>query len=118
LTGLTLSPGLYQTSPGGTLALNGNVTLDGGTDPNPAFIFQVGSALNINSGTVILAGTAKAINVFWQVGTSCTIGPDASMVGIIMADQSITYDLGATLLGRALAHVAAVTLDTNNITNP
>ena len=64
------------------------------------------------------SGGAKAANVFWQVGTSATLGTTTVFKGTIMADQSITLQTGATLDGRALARIAAVTLDTNPVTIP
>ena len=64
---------------------------------------------------VILSGGARASNVFWQVGSSATLGTTSVFKGVILANQSITMDTGASLEGRALARVAAVTLDTNDI---
>lgn len=63
-------------------------------------------------------GGAKAANVFWQVGTSATLGTTSAFKGTIMADQSISLTTGATLNGRALARVAAVTLEADVITTP
>src|SRR5688572_21033412 len=71
LGGRTLAPGLYKSS--GTLAITGNLTLDGQGDPNAIFIFQAASSLNTAAGSqVLLSGEAKAANVFWQVGASAT----------------------------------------------
>jgi type VI secretion system secreted protein VgrG len=56
--------------------------------------------------------------VYWQVGTSATLGSTSSFQGTVMADQAITLETGATLNGRALARIAAVTLDSNAITKP
>jgi hypothetical protein len=67
---------------------------------------------------VILSGGAKAANVFWQVGSSATLGTTSAFKGTIMADQSITLNTGATLDGRALARIGAVTMDSNTITIP
>ena len=67
---------------------------------------------------VFLTGKAKASNVFWQVGSSATIGTTSSFYGTIMADQAITMKTGATLTGRLLARIAAVTLDSNTIVLP
>ena len=117
LGGRTLAPGLYKSS--GTLALTGNVTLDAQGDRNAVFIFQIASALNTASGSqVILSGNARAANVFWQVGSSASLGTTTAFKGTIMADQSITLANGATLEGRALARIGAVTMDANTITIP
>jgi hypothetical protein len=118
LSGLTFAPGLYKTS--STVMLSaGNVTLDAQGDVNAVFIFQVGSTLTtLGSTQVILSGGAQAKNVFWQTGSSATLGTNSAFQGTIMALQSITLDTGATLLGRALARNGAVTLDSNIMTAP
>jgi hypothetical protein len=117
LGGRTLAPGLYKST--GTLALTGTLILDAQGDVNGVWIFQVASSLNTATGSqVILSGGAKASNVFWQVGTSATLGTTTAFKGTIMADQSITIANGATLDGRALARIASVTLDANIITIP
>jgi hypothetical protein len=95
------------------------VTLDARGNANAVFIFQIGSTLTtIGSTQVVLAGSAQAKNVFWQVGSSATLGTSSIFMGTIMALQSITVDTGATLTGRALARNGAVTLDSNTITAP
>jgi len=117
LGGRTLAPGLYKST--GTLALTGTVTLDAQGDANGVWIFQIASSLGTAAGSqVVLAGGAKASNVFWQVGTSATLGTTTAFKGTIMADQSITLATGATLDGRALARIASITLDSNVITKP
>jgi ice-binding like protein len=118
LSGLTFVPGLYKTS--STIMLSaGNVTLDAQGDVNAIFIFQVGSTLTtLGSTHVILSGGAQAKNVFWQIGSSATLGTSSAFQGTIMALQSVTLDTGATLLGRALARNGAVTLDSNIVTAP
>ena len=116
--GQTLAPGLYKST--STLEISsGDLTLDGGGNPNAVWIFQIASTLTTTSGRqVILAGGAQASNVFWQVGTSATIGTGSTFTGTILADQSITLLSGATLDGRALARIAAVSLDSNIVTKP
>ena len=118
LGGMTLAPGLYKST--SSLAVSsGDLTLDAQGDGDAVFIFQMASTLTTTSGRqVILAGGAKATNVFWQVGTSATIGTTSAFVGTVMADQAITLKTGATLNGRVLARIAAVALDSNIIVKP
>ncbi len=118
MSGLTFTPGVYTNA--STVMLSaGNVTLDAQGDANAVFVFQVGSTLTtIGSTQVVLAGGAQARNIFWQVGSSATLGTNSIFMGTIMALQSITLDTGASLQGRALARNGAVTLDSNTITDP
>ncbi len=118
MSGLTLTPGLYKTST--TVMLSGgNVTLDAQGNANAVFIFQIGSTLTTITNTqVVLAGGAQAKNIFWQVGSSATLGTNSIFKGNILALTSITITTGVNLQGRALAQNAAVTLDSNMITAP
>jgi hypothetical protein len=117
LGGLTLTPGLYTST--SFLNLTGILRLDGQGDPNSVFIIQIASALTTFSGSqVILQGGAQAANIFWQVGSSATLGTNSIFNGTILAQASVTLTTGAALNGRALARTGAVTLDTNTIGNP
>lgn len=117
LGGRTLAPGLYKST--GTLNVTGDLTLDGQGDANAVFIFQVASTLTTAPGSkVILIGRASAANIFWQVGTSAALGTTTQFKGTIMADQSVSLATGATLDGRALARIGAVTLEANRIVSP
>jgi hypothetical protein len=117
LAGRTLTPGVYTSA--SSLGLSGALTLDAQGDPNAVFVFQAGSTLIVGSSAQVnLIGAAQACNVYWQVGSSATIGTGAAFVGNILALTSITMTTGATLQGRALARNGAVTLDTNTITRP
>jgi len=79
----------------------------------------MGSTLVTDAGTsIVLAGGAQAANIYWSVGSSATLGTNSSFYGNILADQSITLTTGATLNGRALTRIAAVTLDSNSVTKP
>jgi hypothetical protein len=118
LGGQTLAPGLYKST--SSLAVSsGELTVDAQGDGDAVFIFQMASTLTTTSGRqVILVNGAQATNVFWQVGTSATLGSTTVFAGTIMADQAITLETGATLDGRALARIAAVALDSNIVTLP
>ena len=118
LGGRTLTPGLYKST--SSLAVSsGDLTLDAQGNSKAIFIFQMASTLTTTSGRqVILTNGALATNVYWQVGTSATLGTTSAFQGTIMADQAITLGTGATLTGRALARIAAVNLAGNPIVTP
>src|ERR1700676_962406 len=116
LAGQTFLPGV-RTASGSLLLSAGAVTLDAQGDPNAVFIFQVGSTLITGSGTsVSLINGAQACNVFWQIGSSATLGTGTRFVGTVMAATTITANTAATIHGRLLAQTGAVNLDTNTIT--
>ena len=111
LGGTTKAAGVYCTASG--IGVTGTLTLDGGGDPNATFVFQAGSDLT-TAGNVVLINRAQAKNVYWQVGTSATLGTASHWQGNILALTSITLVDNATLLGRALARNGAVSLGSNN----
>jgi hypothetical protein len=116
LSGKTFTSGAYKAS-SSLLFSAGNLTLNAQGDPNAVFIFQVGSTLTTGSATrVLLVNGAQACNVFWQIGSSATLGTNSVFAGTVMALTSIAAQTGATLQGRLLARNGAVTLDTNTIT--
>ena len=117
LGGLTLIPGVYFFS--SSAQLTGTLTLNALNDPNALFVFQIGSALTTASDSVVSVLNGGTNNgVFWQVGTSATLGTSTLFAGNIIADQSITLNTTAKILcGRAIALNAAVTMDTNTISN-
>ena len=121
--GLTFTPGLYRSGTSTEISGGGNLTLDAQGDPNAVFIFQIASTLTTSSGFgITLQGGAQASNIFWQVGSSATIGTGSHFAGNILANTSITLVSGAVLDGRALAGAAdltgAVTMDDNTIVKP
>ncbi len=114
--GMTLVPGLYKFT-SSAYVTGSDVTLAGG--PADVWIFQIGTTLIVGNGIhVLLADGAQARNVFWQVGSSATLGTSCSFKGTIMADQSITMDTSSTLEGRALAQNAAVTFNGSGVNLP
>jgi hypothetical protein len=117
----TLVPGAYKYA--SSAQLTGTLTLDGGGSTTGLWIFQIGSTLTTaSSSRVSLINGAQPCDVFWQVGSSATLGTATAFVGNILANTSITMTTGATLNGRALAGAVtssgAVTLDTNRIIQP
>jgi len=114
LWGQTLTPGVYNSA--SSIGLTGTLTLDGGGDPNAIFVFQAGSTLTTASSSVInLVNGTQPCNVFWQIGSSATLGTNSTFRGNILALTSVTLTTGATVNGRILAQNGAVTLDTNTI---
>jgi type VI secretion system secreted protein VgrG len=121
LGGLTLTSGVYYFA--SSAQLSGTLNLDAEGNNNAYWVFQIGSELTTASNSVVQLINAGSNNgfdngVFWQVGSSATLGTTTAFEGNILADQSITLNTGATILnGRALARIAAVTMDTNVISN-
>lgn len=118
LGGSTLSSGVYKDT--SSFGITGTLTLDAGWDPNAVWIFQAGSTLITASDSIVaLINGAQASRVFWQVGTSATLGTGTDFAGTIMALQSITLNTGATVSdGRVLALNGAVTMDTSLVIVP
>src|ERR1039458_2780955 len=116
--GQTLLPGVYNAT-FISLEVHGALTLNAQGNPDAVFIFQVGSTLVTDSTSdVILTNGAQACNVFWQVGSSATLGTFSAFQGSILALTSITVTTGDTVQGRALARNGAVTLDDDTFTVP
>lgn len=115
LGGLTLTSGVYCFA--SSAQLTGTLTLNAQGNSNAVFIFQMGSTLTTASGSsVVFTNGGNGDGVFWQVGSSATLGTTTDFAGNILALTSITLDTGANITcGRALAQNGAVTLDTNNV---
>jgi ice-binding like protein/exosortase sorting signal-containing protein len=115
LGGMTLTPGVYCFA--SSAQLTGTLTLDAQGNPNAVFLFQMGSTLTTASASsVLLINGASSCGVFWQVGSSATLGTGTVLAGNIVALTSITLNTGASVSGRALARNGAVTLDNNQVT--
>ncbi|MGD0351561.1 MAG: Ig-like domain-containing protein [Verrucomicrobiota bacterium] len=126
LGGLTITPGLYVNSSSveisGTGA-NAILTLDAQGDANAVFIFKMASTLTVGTGTsIVLSGGAQAKNVYWQVGSSATLGTTSIFKGNILAAVTITVNNGAAVEGRLFAGsgggAGAVTVQSSTITVP
>ncbi|MCU1483784.1 MAG: hypothetical protein JWN67_530 [Actinomycetia bacterium] len=119
LANLHLQGGVYAGPGKGALSLTGPLVLDGAGDPTTVFVFQTNSTLITASGsTVTLVNGAQECNVFWQVGSSATLGTGSTFTGTILALESITVTNGVTVHGRAMARNAAVTLENDTFTAP
>jgi serine protease AprX len=113
--GHTFTAGVYRSA--SSIGLTGAVTLDGQGDPNAVFVFQAGSTLiTAAASRVSLVNGAQACNVFWQVGSSATLGTTTDFAGNLLALTSITMNDGVTMTGRALARNGAVTMINDTIT--
>jgi ice-binding like protein len=111
LGGTTLAPGVYCSA--SSVGVTGTVTLNGGGDPNARFVIQAGSTLT-TAGAVALTNGTQAKNVWWQVGSSATLGTGSVWKGNILALTSITLNDNANMVGRALARNGGITLGSNN----
>jgi len=114
-----LLPGVYKFNT--SAQLTNDLYLDAQNNLDALWVFQIGSTL-----TTASASTVNVVNgvlgadygVYWQVGSSATLGTSTAFAGNILADQSITLNTTAKILcGRAIALNAAVTMDTNTISN-
>ncbi len=116
LGGTTKTAGIYN-SADGTFGITGTLTLDAQGDPNAVFIFKTASTLiTAGASNIVLANGAQACNVFWQVGSSATLGTNSTFKGNILALTSATLTTGANVEGSVLARNGAVTLDSNTVT--
>ena len=113
----TLIGGVY-TSASGTFGITGELILDGQNNKETVFIFKIASTLiTAENSKVTLINGAQACNVFWQVGSSATLGTGSMLAGHVLATESITANTGVIVNGSLLANTGAVTLSGNTITN-
>lgn len=117
LGGQTLIPGVYA-SDSGTFEITGTLVLDAQGDPEAIFIFQMATTLiTASNSTIELTNAANSCEIYWQVGSSATLGVDSTFSGRIYASESITLNKGAEVAGQILAMTGAVTLDNNIVSN-
>jgi hypothetical protein len=113
----TLTSGAYRYAT--SAQLTGALTLDAQGDPNAQFVFEIGSTLTTASASsVLLVNGASPCNVYWQVGSSATLGTTTAFQGNVMALASISLNNGATVLGRLLASTGGVSLINNVLSRP
>lgn len=114
------APGVYQSTT--SLLVTGDLTLDGQNDPDASFIFQSSSTIGTAAGArILLINGAKASNVYWQAGTSATLGTNSVWQGNILAGADITMTTGATSCGRLFAGAftaGAFVFDSNVVSVP
>ncbi len=117
LGGLTLTPGVYRFA--SSAQLTGTLKLDALGIPNALFVFQIGSTLTTASGSLVdFINGGATVGLYWDVGSSATLGTSTLFAGNIIADQSITLTTTAKIVcGRAIALNGAVTMDTNTVSN-
>ena len=114
LGGMVLTPGVYTF--GSSAQLTGTLTLNGLGNPGAVWVFQIGSTLTTASGSrVQFINGGQACGVFWQVGSSATLGTTTTFAGNVLALASITANTGATNSGGLFARTGAVTLDSNTV---
>jgi hypothetical protein len=117
--GKTLAPGIYN-STSTLLIQNGDLTLNAQGDVNAVWIFQIASSLTTvggAGGNIILSGGAQAKNIYWQIGSSATLGGYTIFKGNILALTSITMGVYSVADGRMLARNGAVSMVSTNIIN-
>jgi hypothetical protein len=115
LGGMTLKAGVYCYA-SSAAQLSGALMLDAQGDANAVFVFQIGSTLTTTTNsTVTMINGGQACNVFWQVGSSATVGKANKFAGNMLAFASITLMTGTDVAGRALARTGAVTMDANTV---
>jgi hypothetical protein len=117
LGGLTLAPGAYRYT--SSAQLTGALTLDAQGDPNAQFVFEIASTLTTASASsVVLINGASPCNVYWQVGSSATLGTTTAFAGNLIALTDVSLNTGAAVVGRVFARNGQISLDTNVLTRP
>lgn len=122
INGLTLSPGLYQSTSSIEISAGGFLYLDAKGNANAAFIIRSASTITTESTSeVVLAGGAQAKNIFWVAGSAITLGTYSKMKGTLIASTSISCLSGSNLNGRTLiqgTEAVQITLDHTTIVKP
>jgi hypothetical protein len=113
--GPTYGPGLYRTA--NPIGFSGTITLDAGGNPDAVFIFQSDAAITTQpNSTVVLAGLAKAKNVWWMAGSAATLGLSSTFKGTVIATAGVSVGIGSTIgapmqvEGRVFSRTASATV--------
>ncbi len=115
ITNQTLTAGTYCI--GEAVNLNGNLTLDGGGDPDAVFIFKIGGAFSMaEASNILLTNGATYEHVYWQVDGAFNMAEDAFFRGTMIAHDAITLLSGASITGRALSVAGAIAISNNTVT--
>jgi hypothetical protein len=73
------------------------------------FIIQIaGNLIQSANYNVILSGSVKAENIFWQVAGYVEVGSGAHVEGILLVKTGVTFKTSSSLNGRVLAQTACV----------
>jgi Ice-binding-like len=111
LGGMKLIPGVYCFT--SAAQLTGTLKLDAQGNSNAQWIFQIGTTLTTAPNSKVLVNLAgkggRGCNVYWQVGSSATVGKGSIVVGKMMALTSVTLN-GGVLRGKALARNGAISI--------
>jgi Ice-binding-like/Prealbumin-like fold domain len=111
----TLNAGAYSHS---TLEINGVLTLDGQGASDSVFIFRSTSTLVTGSASSVnLINGAQACNVYWQIGSSATLGSTSSFSGHLIASTTISAETGVNVMGQLIATTGGITLLSTTVTN-
>ena len=115
-----LAPGVYSSTLSATL-LNGALTLAGGSNSAPLWIFQMSAGFTTASNSsVLVTGTgAASAGVYFVVGSQATLGDNTALQGNVLAGTEVAFDPGAQITcGRAFTDTAAGTAVTFAGNNP
>jgi len=112
LGGKRLTAGAYGYT--SSAQLTGTVTFDAENDPNAQFVIKVASALTTASASSVqVINGANPCNIYWQIGSSATLGSATAFKGNVMALTSISLNNGASVIGRLLARNGSISLINN-----
>lgn len=112
--GETLVPGVYSISSAGSL--NGQLILDGQSNPNAQFIFKIGGAFSTTANSkVALVNGADPANIFWVAEGAISMAANTFMNGVMVANTgAVSMATGGTLNGRLYSTTGAIALNTVN----
>ncbi len=114
--GVTLTPGLYKSTP--AVSLSTNLTLDAEDNADAVWVFQIAGALNVAAEVeIVLLNGAKPENIFWQVTGAVSLLANSKMQGIVLGEGVIALTDSASITGKLLGQTN-VTLIANTVVDP